>query len=71
MADEEDTELGVPQAAAAIGVSEATLNRAARLGTLRARKVGRNWITTLSAARTWKDTEEFHRTGPKNKHSNA
>ncbi len=37
-----------------VQVSTATLARAARLGNLPADKIGRDWLTTLEAATTWK-----------------
>lgn len=71
MARKDDELMSITEAAAAIGVSVATLNRAARLGTLTARKIGRNWVTTLTAAKAWKDSSIFHKKGPKLPRSNA
>jgi len=68
---EQEKLMSIPDAAEKIGVSPATLNRAARLGTLKARKIGRNWLTTLADAEAWKNSAEFHKTGPKTRPPNA
>lgn len=57
--------MGITEAAAAIGVSTATLRRAVRLGQLAGQKIGNTWLVTLSAAKAWKDNPVFHDNTPK------
>lgn len=47
-------EISVTDAAEKIGVSKATLARAARLGRLEAKKIGTVWVTTEAKALAWK-----------------
>ena len=65
MSDQEEL-MSITEAAAAIGVSVATLRRAAKLGTLKATKIGpRAWVTTLAAAKAWQDNPSFHVRSPR------
>lgn len=48
-----DGEVTLPTAAQARGVGRSTLQRAADKGQLKARRIGRYWITTLAAVDEW------------------
>jgi excisionase family DNA binding protein len=48
-----DEELTMAQAAARFGVPKPTLNYAARQGTLKARKLGSQWVTTGADVGRW------------------
>lgn len=66
--DDEMKPITLAKAAVLAGRSPATMSRAARLGTLKAQKVGpRAWITTPADVKAWVATEEYHKTGVKPK----
>jgi len=51
-----DTEefISLPEAARMIEVDHSSLARAARIGTLKAKKIGGVWLVTPTEARRWK-----------------
>jgi Helix-turn-helix domain len=55
---------GLAEVAALTGISRYTLAYAARTGTLKARRIGSQWVTTLAAVDVWL-REARHRPGPK------
>lgn len=64
---QEDELIDLATAAELVGVkvNPSTLRRAAQSGRLKARKVGRDWLTTVRNMREWNNNEQHHKTGPK------
>lgn len=67
MRNEDDMLLSLQQAAALTDYRPQTLRIAARAGRLRAKKFGRDWVTTAEDVRRWLDDPKAHRPGPKRK----
>ena len=55
--------IGLDEAAAATGESRRTLAYAAWAGHLRARKIGKVWVTTIADVRRWREHGK-HKPGP-------
>jgi excisionase family DNA binding protein len=51
--------ISLAEAAKLTGLSQDYLKQIARKGRLRARKIGRNWVTTKTAIEAYLDTRKF------------
>ncbi len=57
--------ISIEEAARFVGVSPATLTRAARKKKLAAKKLGWSWMTTRQDVLAWKNNPEHHKTAHK------
>lgn len=63
--DQEGKLIDLITAAELVGVSPSTMRRAAKAKRLDAKRIGKVWVTTMRAARAWKERDEYHKPGPK------
>jgi len=61
MSEQEDELTTLAVLSAESGIPVSTLQRAAQLGSLKAHKLGRDWVTTRRAFREWMETRKMGR----------